>query len=90
MYGEAVHRAVLAAGDPVSGATVHVVDEEYDHGLVVAKREVAVLPGDDVESLAARVLVIEHELLIETVGRIARGELRLKPGRRPRSSGGSL
>ncbi|HZL99312.1 MAG TPA: phosphoribosylglycinamide formyltransferase, partial [Planctomycetota bacterium] len=46
LYGERVHAAVLSAGDRESGCTVHVVDDEYDHGPVVAQRRVPVLPGD--------------------------------------------
>jgi len=59
MYGEHVHAAVLAAGDAESGCTVHVVDEHYDHGPHVAQTRVPVLPGDTVESLAARVFQAE-------------------------------
>ncbi|MFE3105277.1 phosphoribosylglycinamide formyltransferase [Nocardia tengchongensis] len=71
MYGLAVHEAVLAAGDAVSGPSVHLVDEEYDTGAVLAQREVPVLPGDTVESLAARVLDAEHVLLPQVVAGIA-------------------
>ena len=60
MYGIRVHRAVLAAGCKVSGATVHLVDEEYDTGPILAQWPVPVLPGDTPESLAARVLRVEH------------------------------
>jgi len=59
LYGDRVHAAVLAAGDARSGCTVHVVDDEYDHGPVLAQTEVPVLPDDDVESLAARVFEVE-------------------------------
>ena len=62
MYGHFVHEAVLAAGDKESGCTVHVVDEEYDHGPVLAQTRVPVLPGDTAETLAARVLEQEHKL----------------------------
>ena len=62
MYGKRVHAAVLASGAKESGASVHFVDEEYDRGAVVAQRSVPVLPGDTPESLAARVLEVEHEL----------------------------
>jgi phosphoribosylglycinamide formyltransferase-1 len=77
MYGMKVHRAVLAAGETESGATVHVVDEVYDHGPILAQRRVPVLPNDTPESLAARVLGVEHKIYPEVVGQIARGELRL-------------
>jgi formyltetrahydrofolate-dependent phosphoribosylglycinamide formyltransferase len=62
MYGERVHQAVLAEGAKVTGATVHYVDEEYDTGTIVAQWPVPVLPGDDAEGVAARVLKVEHRL----------------------------
>jgi phosphoribosylglycinamide formyltransferase-1 len=58
-----VHEAVLASGARVSGATVHLVDEEYDRGEILAQARVPVLPGDTPETLAARVLEAEHRLL---------------------------
>ncbi len=61
-YGDRVHAAVLASGATVSGATVHVVDNEYDHGPVVMRAEAPVLPGDTVESLGHRVFVAEQSL----------------------------
>ncbi|HEX9893864.1 MAG TPA: phosphoribosylglycinamide formyltransferase [Gemmatimonadales bacterium] len=63
MYGLRVHRAVLAAGDTESGATVHLVDEEYDRGAIIAQVRVPVLPDDTPERLAQRVLGAEHQLL---------------------------
>ena len=63
MYGRRVHEAVLAAGEPTSGATVHLVDEVYDRGGVLAQERVPVLPGDTPDTLAARVLEVEHRLL---------------------------
>lgn len=63
MYGLKVHRAVLAAGATVSGASVHLVDAEYDRGPLIAQWPVPVQPGDTPESLAARVLAVEHQLL---------------------------
>jgi formyltetrahydrofolate-dependent phosphoribosylglycinamide formyltransferase len=68
MYGAHVHAAVLAAGEKESGCTVHRVDEEFDHGPVLAQARVPVLPGDTPTTLAARVLVEEHRLYPETVG----------------------
>ena len=79
MYGERVHAAVLAAGERVTGVTVHLVDEEYDQGPIVAQAEVPVLEGDTVESLRLRVLRREHELYPETLQKIATGEIEL-PG----------
>jgi formyltetrahydrofolate-dependent phosphoribosylglycinamide formyltransferase len=63
MYGRHVHEAVLASGASETGATVHLVDEEYDRGAVLAQARVPVLPGDTPERLAARVLEVEHRLL---------------------------
>jgi phosphoribosylglycinamide formyltransferase 1 len=62
MYGEHVHRAVLAAGVERSGPTVHLLDTEYDEGRVLAHRPVPVHGDDTPESLAARVLRAEHDL----------------------------
>jgi phosphoribosylglycinamide formyltransferase-1 len=63
MYGRRVHEAVLASGASVTGATVHLVDEEYDRGTVLAQSRVPVLAGDTPETVAARVLEAEHTLL---------------------------
>lgn len=71
MYGHRVHAAVLASGATESGATVHYVDEQYDRGPIIAQRTVPVLPGDTAETLAARVLAVEHELLPQVVLELA-------------------
>lgn len=71
MYGDRVHRAVLAAGARVSGATVHYVDEEYDRGAILAQWPVPVLADDSVQSLAARVLKVEHVLYPRVVDAVA-------------------
>jgi len=63
MYGHRVHEAVLASGARESGATVHLVDEVYDRGAILAQSRVPVLPGDTPDRLAARVLQVEHRLL---------------------------
>jgi phosphoribosylglycinamide formyltransferase-1 len=62
MYGMHVHRAVLAAGEAESGATVHLVDGEYDHGRILRQRRVPVLPDDTPEDLQKRVYAAEMEL----------------------------
>ncbi len=73
MYGERVHQAVLDSGDTESGATVHLVDEQYDHGSILAQVRVPVLPDDTVDSLAARVLQQEHTLYVRTLKLLAEG-----------------
>ena len=75
MYGGHVHAAVIASGDAVSGATVHIVDEVYDRGAIVLQKSVAVAPGDTPESLAARVLAVEHEIYPEAIGLFAVGKV---------------
>ncbi|HWK89266.1 MAG TPA: phosphoribosylglycinamide formyltransferase [Longimicrobium sp.] len=74
MYGMRVHRAVIASGARISGATVHLVDERYDEGAILAQWPVPVLPADTPESLAARVLRVEHRILPLAVEALARGE----------------
>ena len=66
-YGMKVHEAVLKSGAEYSGATVHFVDEKYDHGPIIAQRKVKILDTDTVEALAERVLKVEHELYPEVV-----------------------
>ena len=61
-YGIKVHEEVIASGVPNSGATVHFVDEEYDQGKIIAQESVEVRSEDTVETLAERVLKIEHDL----------------------------
>ena len=76
MYGHHVHEAVLAYGAKISGATTHFVDEQIDHGGVneecdggpiILQKAVPVEEGDTPETLAARVLTVEHEILPESV-----------------------
>lgn len=55
-------RQALVAGETVTGCTVHYVDEQIDHGKILAQKEVAILPNDTAESLHARIQVLEHEL----------------------------
>lgn len=62
-HGRHVHEAVLDRGCTVSGCTVHLVDDEYDHGRILAQEAVPVLPDDTPDSLAARVFAAECELL---------------------------
>ncbi|MDR0720279.1 MAG: phosphoribosylglycinamide formyltransferase [Treponema sp.] len=71
MYGERVHRAVLDAGAPESGCTVHLVDRGVDTGPVLLQRRVPVLAGDDPASLAERIHREEHIALVEAVAMLA-------------------
>lgn len=71
MYGMTVHRAVIEAGVTETGVTVHYVDEEYDRGEIIEQRLVPVQPDDTPETLAARVLKVEHELYPEVLGKLA-------------------
>ena len=74
-HGMNVHRAVLERGCTVSGCTVHLVDDEYDHGRVLLQQTVPVLADDSPESLAARVFAAECQTLPEAIQRIAAGML---------------
>jgi len=76
-YGIRVHESVLAAGDEVTGVSIHLVDEEYDRGPVVARREVPVLPDDTPASLQQRVLAVEHEFYPAVLAAVERGEIDL-------------
>lgn len=77
MYGRRVHEAVAASGDQVSGATVHLVDEEYDHGPPLAVAEVPLSPGDDAAAIEAKVTAAEPGLLVDVVRAICEGTLAL-------------
>lgn len=77
MYGLRVHEAVLAADERVTGVTIHLVDDAYDHGPTLAQATVPVQPGDTPEVLQARVLETEHRLYPDTLRRIALGEIDL-------------
>ena len=68
---EAWKQAVVA-GEKVTGCTVHYVDEQIDHGDVIAQREVPILPDDTPETLHARIQIVEHELYPTVVGEICR------------------
>jgi phosphoribosylglycinamide formyltransferase 1 len=77
MYGRRVHEAVIASGDPVTGASVHLVDDQYDHGAVLARVELPVTPTDSAETIERKVMVAEPPLFVQTLQRIASGDLRL-------------
>ena len=77
MYGQFVHEAVIAAKEKKSGVTIHLVDDRYDHGAIVAQTEVAVLENDTPQSLSERVLAEEHKIFAITLQRISKGEIDL-------------
>jgi len=77
MYGRRVHEAVIAAGVAESGIVIHLVDEVYDRGPAVARRSVPVAMGETADALEARVTALEPAFFVETLGRIARGDLKL-------------
>jgi len=85
MYGDRVFEAVLAAGETESGVSIHLVDADYDTGAVVRQCRVPVLRDDSVDDLKARVRAREKEFVVETLGHIAKGDIRLNADQTPRS-----
>lgn len=79
-YGERVHEAVLAHGDVVTGATVHVVTDVYDDGPPLLRAEVPVLPGDTPQTLGTRVFMAECELYPEAIRRYLAAHPELRRG----------
>ncbi|MBW8075377.1 MULTISPECIES: phosphoribosylglycinamide formyltransferase [Metallibacterium] len=75
------HRRALEAGDAEHGASVHFVTAELDGGPVLAQARVPVLPGDTPERLAARLLPLEHRLLVASLGALLSGRVRLRGDR---------
>ncbi len=80
-YGHRVHEAVLEGGVKFTGATVHFVDDEYDHGPIIVQKPIAVEDDDTPDSLAARVQAAERELVPEAIRLFAEGRLRVEAGR---------
>ncbi len=83
MYGLKVHQAVLESGMKITGCTVHFVDEQYDTGPIILQRCVPVEDDDTPETLAARLLPVEHATYIEAIRLFVQGRLRVE-GRRVR------
>ena len=71
MYGARVHEAVIASGAKETGVTVHLLDDEYDRGPIVAQWRVPIEPSDTADSLAARVLNVEHVVYPRVVEMVA-------------------
>jgi phosphoribosylglycinamide formyltransferase-1 len=77
MYGDHVHRAVLDAGETVTGASIHIIDADYDTGPVVAQDQIKIREAETVETLACRVKQLEGKLLVEILRRIQNGQIQL-------------
>ncbi len=75
MYGMNVHRAVIVAGDKVSGITIHFVNEKYDEGKIIFQKTVDVAEDDDAGSLQKKVLKLEHKYYSEVIRMIENSEL---------------
>ncbi len=86
MYGRHVHEAVIAAGARVSGATVHFVDDQFDHGPIIAQEPVPVFPSDDAATLAQRVLQAEHAIYPRAIEAVVAGRVALCEHGRVRGS----
>lgn len=80
-YGHHVHEAVLKHGAKLSGATVHFVDDEYDHGPIILQKAVNVEDDDTPETLAARVQAVERELVPQAIRLFQEGRLQIRDGR---------
>lgn len=78
MYGRRVHEAVIASGASETGATIHLVDEIYDHGPILAQRAIPVRQGETADSLALRVAEVERQLYVDVIDGIIRGAIRLE------------
>ncbi len=78
MYGHHVHQAVFDSGVKVSGATVHLVNSEYDAGPIVCQKSVDISDVKSPEEIAARVLRIEHEIFPQAVKLLVEGKLNVK------------
>lgn len=75
MYGMNVHKAVIDYGVKITGVTVHIVDEEYDHGPIVMQKAVEVRQDDTPETLAERVLKVEHEIYPQVIKLFVEGKV---------------
>jgi phosphoribosylglycinamide formyltransferase 1 len=79
MYGNAVHEAVIAAGEEKSGITIHYVDEQYDHGRVFFQTVFNLSPDETVESLACKIHILEHKHYPEEIAKWIESKLSLNP-----------
>ena len=81
MYGHHVYEAVLASGAKITGATVHFVDNEYDHGPIIWQQPVPVFDDDTADTLAKRVFEVEKEAYPHVLRLLAAGKIKLEGGR---------
>ena len=81
MYGMHVHEAVIKSGVKLTGVTVHIVDEVYDHGAIIMQKPVEVKDDDTPESLAERVLKVEHDTYKKAIQLFAEGRVEIKDNR---------
>lgn len=72
MYGHYVHEAVMAAGEPETGITIHYVDDQYDHGAVIFQARCAVNEADDAAAIAKKVQELEHRYYPQVIGEVLR------------------
>jgi len=77
MYGKFVHEAVIKSRAATSGATVHIVDDQYDHGAIILQKSLPVAPDDTPETLAAKVSAIEHQIYPEAIRLFAEGRVKI-------------
>lgn len=81
MYGEKVHEAVFKEGVKVTGCTVHFVDNQYDHGPIIAQKAVYINEDDNVETIAEKVVGAERELYPRVIDAFVRGKLKFRNGK---------
>ena len=77
MYGVLVHAAVINAGETESGVTIHLVDQNYDQGTIIAQVKIPIAPQETVDSLREKIQTKEHSFWIETIEKIRTGEIDL-------------
>ena len=77
MYGKKVHEAVLAAGEKKTGVTIHLVDEEYDHGPIVDQVKLCINPDQSLEKLERTIKSVEHNLWVDTIRKLQQGVIDL-------------
>ena len=78
MYGSNVHRAVIDAGEKITGVTIHLVEEEYDTGKIIRQCEIEVLESDTIDTLSKRVLEKENSFYVETLKLISENVIELQ------------